>query len=392
MSVSVSVRAGTLTPSALSSTAPASERDHTVGDWHLVHRSADGQYTPYYLHHFPFRIGRQADNDLRLTLPEASRYHAEIQQHNGRLWLRDCGSTNGTFVNGQRVLQAAMLNVGDALFFGPQEFHLQQSESTAPATTPAEPVALDPDMTQPGRALSHQQRFQDMLRRRSVTPLFQPVQDLQSGHLIGYEILGRCDYAGLPRRPLQALAQASDDAQQTQLSDLFREVGMSQAERLGNRRRLFLNAAPCEIEPLRLAASLTTLRRRAPDLPLVLEVNENTAAGLGAMRELHALLTDLNIELAYDDFGVGQARFIEIIEYPPDWLKFDLSLIHSIRNRFTKTRQVLQSLLSLARDVGARTVAEGIETQADLDACRLLGFDAGQGFLLGRPQPFLADD
>ena len=100
------------------------------------------------------------------------------------------------------------------------------------------------------------------------------------------------------------------------------------------------------------------------------------------------MLDDLCIDLAYDDFGVGQARLLEIVDVPPDWLKFDLMLIQSLRQQPERTAKVLRAMLRMTQDLGIKTVAEGIENEADMAACRALGFDVAQGYFLGRPLPF----
>lgn len=237
-------------------------------------------------------------------------------------------------------------------------------------------------------AYSRENRFNEMLRQRSVTAVFQPLRDLTTRQTIGYELLGRCEFAGLPRNPLQLLNIATHLDKEIELSELFREVGTAQADQLGNRHTLFINTAPAEFELPRLAQSLQALRRQTPETPLVLELAETTVTSLASLRELRALLSDLCIELAYDDFGVGQARLIELIEVPPEWLKFDISFVQSLRSPSPRARTVLQTMVSLANSLGIKTVAEGIENESDLTACRNLGFDAAQGFYLGRPLPF----
>ena len=373
--------------------AAASDAAAVVAGWVLSGDPGDGEVQQFPLQRSPFRIGRQPGSDLRLRCPEASRLHAEIIEHRGELWLRDCGSTNGTFINQRQVLQQQTLTAGDVIRFGPLSFRLTWQPQTAAGTKDTLPTAIlasDP-LPDLGRQTA-KERFDSMLQQRSVVPFFQPVRRLGDGGLAGYEILGRCTFDGLPRQPSQALRAAGSAEQEIELSELFRETGLRQALQLGNRHALFLNAAPSEVEPFRLAVSLTTLRHHAPDLPLVLEVNEAAHASQRMLRELRALLDDLNVELAYDDFGVGQTRLLEIVSVPPDWLKFDMLLVQSLRHQPDKAWVMLRTLVGMAHDLGIKTVAEGIETEADLSACEALGFDAGQGYHIGRPLPFLAPE
>jgi len=120
------------------------------------------------------------------------------------------------------------------------------------------------------------------------------------------------------------IAVASALNLESELSRIFREEGLNCGRSLPPNCLLFANTHPAEIEePELLKFSLRELRERAPTRPLVLEIHEAIAAQAHSMRDLRATLDDLNIGLAYDDFGAGQARLHELVEVPPDYLKFD---------------------------------------------------------------------
>ena len=107
------------------------------------------------------------------------------------------------------------------------------------------------------------------------------------------------------------------------------------------------------------------------------------------MRLLRELLNALDIGLAYDDFGAGQARLNELAEAPPDVIKFDMKLIRGIDQGPDRRRELLRSLVGMVRNFGVAALAEGVETEAEHEACRELGFSHGQGYLYGRPAPTL---
>jgi EAL domain-containing protein (putative c-di-GMP-specific phosphodiesterase class I) len=95
-----------------------------------------------------------------------------------------------------------------------------------------------------------------------------------------------------------------------------------------------------------------------------------------AIAELRGLLLERNIALAYDDFGAGQARLLELAEAPPHYLKFDHRFISGLDQAPDAKRRLLQSLLTLARELLVKTVAEGIETAAEARVCAEIGFTA----------------
>ena len=122
-------------------------------------------------------------------------------------------------------------------------------------------------------------------------------------------------------------------------------------------------------------------------MSIVLEIHEAAITSVGYLTELMSVLKDLNIELAYDDFGAGQARLIELFEVPPKYLKFDLSCVRGLENASKLHRASVRSLLNMVRDLDVVSLAEGVETPEQSEICQELGFDMAQGYLFGKPQP-----
>ena len=158
------------------------------------------------------------------------------------------------------------------------------------------------------------------------------------------------------------------------------------AEELGL-SRVFFNTMPAEMSIPLLRRLLGELRVMAPVLPMVMEVHEQAIADIELMRDVRALLGELNMKLAYDDFGAGQARLVEIMEVPPDVLKFDIGLVRGISAKPQRVQTMVGDLVRMAAGMGVRTLAEGIEAQEDSDFCEAAGFDLIQGYLYGRPTP-----
>ena len=94
----------------------------------------------------------------------------------------------------------------------------------------------------------------------------------------------------------------------------------------------------------------------------------------------------LGCRLAVDDVGSGFSGLGHVVELSPDFVKFDRSLVTGVDSDATR-RALIERLTSFAAEVGMEVVAEGIETEAELDILRALGVETGQGFLLGRPGP-----
>lgn len=358
-------------------------------EWYLEGHNAQGDYWEIPLYNFPFRVGRLRENELCLTITGVSRRHAEIIHHEGDLWIKECGSTNGTFINRQRINGQSRIVEGDIIHIGPAEFRLCSQSMSWPDENTQALAQTSPGFVSNLDALgldtAHANRMADLLRSSAISFKFQPIFDLPNQRLAAYELLGRGDYPGLPKSPFDLFNIAGAMGRAAELSELFRVAGVQQALALQLDKPLFINTAPEEFDHAHLAPTLTELRKQCPDLPLVLEIHEKALTSLKAIRELQALLKNLQIELAYDDFGAGQARLVELIQVPPDWLKFDIALIRNIHLQPPRAIQVLATLVKMARDINIKTLAEGIEVDPEQEICLAVGFDYGQGYLFGRP-------
>jgi EAL domain-containing protein (putative c-di-GMP-specific phosphodiesterase class I) len=174
---------------------------------------------------------------------------------------------------------------------------------------------------------------------------------------------------------------------EAELSRIFREEGIRTGKVLPNAHALFVNTHPAEIEDLDLLIfSLGELRELEPQRPMVLEIHEAAVTCGDEMRTLRTALNKLHMGLAYDDFGAGQARLIELVDVPPDYLKFDMKLVQNLTAASAERRRMLESLVKMVHELGITPLAEGIETEGDHEICLQSGFALAQGFLYGYPE------
>src|SRR5262249_32970784 len=135
-----------------------------------------------------------------------------------------------------------------------------------------------------------------------------------------------------------------------ELSRILREEGVRSGQVLESNRVLFVNTHPAEMDDLDLLIfSLSELRSLEPQRPIVLEIHEAAVTCGEQMRSLRAAINDLKIGLAYDDFGAGQARLVELVDVPPDYLKFDMSLVQNLETASTERQRMLSSLVQMVR-------------------------------------------
>ena len=204
---------------------------------------------------------------------------------------------------------------------------------------------------------------------------------------IGYEALARNALPDTKYGPADLFMLATQLDKAAELSRLMRSVALEDAPGLpGGELRVFINAHPKEMASADFASSLRWVSDALPDQIPVLEIHEGAITDPKAMRRLRDELSDMRIELAYDDFGAGRSRLRELTEVPPDFIKLDMSLIRGIDTNAPR-QDLVRALTKVMVDLGIAVLAEGIETEAEYLACVELGCELGQGYLIERPQP-----
>ncbi len=234
------------------------------------------------------------------------------------------------------------------------------------------------------RAAVLREQFRDVLVRKRIDTVFQPIVDLATGEVVGHEALSR----GPEGTPFQSPEVLFDYALRTdQVWSLERLCMASAARRFrpAGKGLLFVNVETELVHDLKLRGHEVLEPLRGLGTGVVLEITERAAIrDFGLFRESVALLKSLGFEIAIDDAGSGYASLQAIAELRPAYLKVSNTLVTGLPSDGIK-RDVVEMLVQLASRIDSRTVAEGIETEAERAELRRLGVSYGQGFLLGRP-------
>jgi len=356
--------------------------------WYLETHLDGGRLWRVPLRPLPFRVGRREGLQLMVPSDAVSSEHAEIRGAEGdALRLCDLGSTNGTFINRERIEGERPLSDGDIVHFADFEFRVTRE---AKEQRDRRHTAVLGDARLPESFLPGTRELTELLRDRAVASVFQPIVEMPGRTLVAVEALGRGAHPDLPEPPTELFRIAATVGLEVELSRIFR---LATIESLNAYRKLppiFLNTHPAELGRPELIQSLAELQRVAPHVDMVVEVHERFFADTNALAGVRESLSEIDIRLAYDDFGVGQARLLELAEVPPDFLKFDASFIRGIDTAPAAKRRLLTALVAAARDLDIVTIAEGVETETEYQICLDAGFTQGQGYFFGRPA-YLAD-
>jgi EAL domain-containing protein (putative c-di-GMP-specific phosphodiesterase class I) len=222
-------------------------------------------------------------------------------------------------------------------------------------------------------------RIETIIRERAFGTVFQPIVQLDSMVVVGYEALSRF-HDGTP--PDLCFSEAARVGRGLELEAAAVEAALIACEPLPANVWLNVNVSPALVvagEPL---ASIVQAR----GWQLILELTEHTAiADYAALRAAVERLGP-GVRLAIDDAGAGYASFRHIVELGPAFVKIDRSLVSGVSE--DPARQALVAgLRHFALQVDCTLIAEGIERPEELRMLRSLGIPLGQGYHLGMPMP-----
>lgn len=229
--------------------------------------------------------------------------------------------------------------------------------------------------------------LRDIIRRKRVATLFQPIVRAREGTVFGYEIL--------TRGPAHSSFRNSDMlfafARETKLAWALEAISLDAAlKRLRSfdfsDRKFLLNLeaemfAESEFRIHDMVAFFSEHRGH-----FVFELTERAAIeDYGVFRGLLDEFRKKGIEVAIDDAGSGYASLEAIAALAPDYLKITKSLVSTLAAEPIK-QDLVKMLVELSAKIGAKTIAEGIETAEEYETCRDLGIDLLQGYYLAHPQ------
>jgi diguanylate cyclase (GGDEF)-like protein len=237
------------------------------------------------------------------------------------------------------------------------------------------------------------------VKLQQLSLVYQPIISLDSGRLVGLEALLRWQHPELGFvAPAEFIPVAVDSGLIGPIGDwvltmacgefreLQRRMGEKAPDFIGvniSRRQLTDPGLPARISAALMA---TGIDPRC----LHLEITESElVTDLDAARDTLQKIKQLGVTLSVDDFGTGYSSLASLSDFPIDIFKLDRSFIAAdlTSERGRALMAVTHAVLQLARNIGVRVIAEGVETSQQLAVLQSLRCDMAQGYLLGRPMP-----
>jgi len=225
-------------------------------------------------------------------------------------------------------------------------------------------------------------RIQGVLDNKTLTPVFQPIQDLNTGAIVGHEALSRFPNPTL-RGPDRWFADAFHVGLGVELEWLAATSALTYFDTAAPEMFLTVNMSAATV--MHLAENELC----PPELwsRIVIELTEHVPVqDYAALHRALAPMLSQGTRLSADDVGSGYAGFRHLLRLRPDIIKLDISLITGI-NHNREQQFLTRALLTFAHDVGAQVIGEGIEEPADMYTLQDLGVPFGQGYLIGLPAP-----
>lgn len=228
-----------------------------------------------------------------------------------------------------------------------------------------------------------------MIAHRKINTLYQPIVNMATREVVGYEALSRAENAEAERLGVHLFVAAAKAELDGELDQTCRSLSVTRRPGLEQKRMLFINSLPptfyAPMDELEVLLDSWIDDGLAPE-QLVFEITENITHEqaqriMPSVRKLRAR----GFRFALDDVGTGTTNLRLIADLEPDFIKMDITLTRGI-GKSQRKQALARYLVELGEKCNAKLIAEGIETEDDHDTLTELGFDLGQGFLLGRPE------
>jgi EAL domain-containing protein (putative c-di-GMP-specific phosphodiesterase class I) len=239
--------------------------------------------------------------------------------------------------------------------------------------------------------LRAQIHFEADLRRAvaecRIEPHYQPLIDMRSNRVYGFEILARWQHPNRGAVPPTLFIPAAERLGLIpNLTWSILRQACRDAARWTPDIRLSLNISPTQLKDLRLPDDLLAILKAEGFPPTRMEIEMTETAlvtDIATARLVITALQSAGIQVSLDDFGTGYSSLYHLRELHFDKVKIDSSFVRSVQDR-GDSEKIVDAILSLAQSLGIPTVAEGIEDSTTLRQLSERGCEYGQGYYFGK--------
>ncbi|MBS1181515.1 MAG: hypothetical protein H6Q99_1395 [Proteobacteria bacterium] len=228
------------------------------------------------------------------------------------------------------------------------------------------------------------------LKSGEVKPYYQPMIDLTSGRIVGFEALARWRRSdGTFIQPTEFIPLAEETGMIGELSDVLFTQACRDAAKWPRTVRLSFNVSPAQFLNKNFGKKMLDTLAETGLSPRQLEVEVTESMFVKDVQLVSDLLDELRgagVHIAIDDFGTGYSSLSQLSRLRFDKLKIDRSFVSSFLDD-ARQAMIIRAMIGLGRGLGMKTIAEGIEETYQAETLQLLGCHQGQGFLFSRAVP-----
>lgn len=229
----------------------------------------------------------------------------------------------------------------------------------------------------------------DILRQRKISSLFQPIVDIENTAIWGYEALTRGPAETALYSPIVLFDMAEKYGLLKNLESICIQSASLHFNQLGLSGKLFVNIShEVLIAGSQIEKQIVDLLLNSQLKPsnVVIELTErSTTDDIHALVEAAAVFRQLGFEIAIDDLGSGYSSLQLWSELKPDYVKIDRHFIQGIDSDNTK-QEFIRAMYAISQITNTRILAEGVETQGELEVLRNIGLNLFQGYLFAKPE------
>jgi EAL domain-containing protein (putative c-di-GMP-specific phosphodiesterase class I) len=229
----------------------------------------------------------------------------------------------------------------------------------------------------------------EIIKTRDIVHRKQKIFDIQKNKVIGYESLNRGPKGSPFANPLVLIEHAKQQDLLWEFEKIARTKTFQNLKHIQPHHKLFINVEPELVEASNFSEGYTMDLVEAVGLDpanIVFEITERAAIkNMDKFMKIINHYRKQNYLIAVDDVGTGYSGLTKIIQLEPDIIKLDLELIRDLETHRYK-KAIVKAFKTLSEELNIMIIAEGIETQQELDVLKALGITHGQGYFLHKPQ------
>ncbi|WP_457644098.1 EAL domain-containing protein [Persephonella sp.] len=240
------------------------------------------------------------------------------------------------------------------------------------------------------RILDLKEKIRKIIDENSILMYYQPIVDLKTGNIDSLEALFRLDNNGenliLPK---EIIPVAEETGLIVELGEKILNSVLNFSHKIPDRIKLSVNISSVQLNKPTFDRDFLNILKKADVSPerIVIELTETTIMD-NVTENVSKLknLKDKGVQIAIDDFGTGYSSLNYLKILPVDFLKIDQSFVRGIEADIND-EMIVKTIISMAKNMCLKTIAEGVETKEQLDFLQKNGCDYGQGYYFGKPLP-----